>query len=448
MFRAVWYLIKIIILVGVAVVLLVQPGDVVVSWKDYTLTIQLGVMAVAALAVLFFVSFLSEWATRISLWPRSLARARAERRRSKGYRALLQSLSAAAIGDQKNAYYLAHRAQKFLPEDESGLPLLLQARSMSNNGSHDNEEPYKLLLKNADTALLGLQGLTQNAILAGDFTKALLLAREAYKSNPKNFMLLRAVYDLETRNRLWNDVLVTLKDAVKHKVISRDVADHDFVAIYLALGDMAKEQSRPSEAADFYQKAYKIDPDFVPAAIRLIESYLDNGNRRKALSLLEKAWKKNPHPDFIALWRAMVPEQKQGKPNAKLKWFQWVVDFHPNSAVAQLALARAAIEEEIWGDARVALAKAEKIGLSAELYGLWVILEEKTTNRPDVIRQWLDRAYKAPTGGTWVCCKTGRTFSEWRPVIEPEGLFNTLVWNAQGIAKQDLLTSGILTISS
>ncbi len=445
MLRTIWYLIKILIVVGLAVVLLVQQGDVVVSWKDYKISVPLGVVAVAALVLLFCVSFLSEMATRLSMVPRNFARARAERRRSKGYRALLQSLSAAAVGDQKNAHYLAYRAQKFLPEEEAGLPLLLQAR---NGGTGQSEEPYRLLLKNADTALLGLQGLTQNAILDGDFTKALVLAREAYKSNPKNFMLLKAVYDLEIRNKLWNDALVTLKDAERHKVIGHDVADHDRVAIYLVLGDMAKQAERPVEAGEFYRKAYKIDADCVPASVRLISWYIENGKHNKALSLLEKSWKKQANPAFIPLWRAMTPAQKQGKPNAKFRWFQWIADFHPTSLVAQLALARAAIEEEIWGDAREALAKAEKIGQSAELYELWVQLEEKTTNRPDVIRQWLDRAHKAASCGVWVCSKTGRTFAEWVAVVEPEGLFNTLIWNEQGVLKHGGFISGVLTSSS
>lgn len=449
MFRALWYLIKIIILVGLAVFLLVQPGEVVVGWKEYKVTIQLGVTAVALLSVLFFVSFLSEWATRISLWPRNLARARAERRRTKGYRALMQSLSAAAIGDQKNAYYLAHRAQKFLPEDEAGLPLLLQARAMSKDDTgQDNEEPYRLLLKNADTALLGLQGLTQNAILAGDFQKALLLARQSLKANPKNYALLKAVYDLEVRNRLWNDALVTLAEAVRRKVIERAIADHDRVAIYLALGDMARQDGRLDEGAELYRQAYKLDSDFVPTIVRLIQSYIDTGKRHKAMSLVEKSWKRKAHPAFLPLWKILTPAQKPGQVNVKFRWFQWIAEFHPDSEIAQLALARAAIEEGMWGEARTALAKAEKLGQSAEIYELWVALEEKTSNRPDVIRQWLDRAYKASSGGVWVCSRTGRSFAEWQPVVEPEGLFNTLIWNDKGLERNESFISVALAKSS
>lgn len=451
MFRALWYILKIIVVVGIAVFLMVQPGEINIDWKDYQITVQLGYAAVALLIVFVLVASFSEMVTRVSMWPASLARSRAERRRTKGYRALMQSLSAAATGDQKNAYYLAHRAQKFLPESESGLPLLLQAQAMSQKGDlSDQDEPYKILIKNADTALLGIQGLTQNAILAGNFGKALLLARKAFAENPKNLSLVKAVYDLEIKNKLWNDALVTLD---KHKKTLGEIADQDRKVIYIVLGDMAKEQGRAEEAVEFYKKAYKADPAFVPANVRYIQSFIDQGAKRKALSLLEKAWKREAHPDYISLWAALVPEQKAGKPNVKFRWFQWVAEFHPQSEVAQLALARVAIEQQLWGEARIALVQAEKLGKSAEIYKLWVLLEEKTTNKPEIIRQWLDRAYQANPCGAWVCLKTGRQFATWQATVEPENLFNTLVWMADISVKPKIFIadnsiSGVLAASS
>jgi HemY protein len=447
MFRALWYIFKVMIAVGLSVFLIVQPGQVTIAWKDYNISIQLGYMAVGILVLLFLVASFSEFITRLSLWPQNIVRARAEKKRSKGYRSLMQSLSAAATGDQKNALILAQRAQKFLPEEESGLPLLLQAQALSKNVNAGNiEEPYKLLLKNADTALLGLQGMTQNAILAGDFAKALLLARKAYSENPKNHSLAKAVYDLEIKNRLWNDALITLD---KNRKYLRDSDDVDRRAIYIVLGDMAKQEVRMDEAFRFYKKAFDEDKNFVPAATRFIQVLIETNKRSKGLSILQKSWKENPHPAYIPLWSMLVPEQKAGKPNVKFRWFQWIAEFHPESEVAQLALARVAIGEQLWGEARIALAKAEKLGNSAEIYELWVLLEEKTTNKPDVIRQWLDRAYSSKTGGVWVCSKSGRHFPTWQAVIEPEGHFNSLIWNPIGIERSEYSkTYGVLTKQS
>jgi hypothetical protein len=88
------------------------------------------------------------------------------------------------------------------------------------------------------------------------------------------------------------------------------------------------------------------------------------------------------------------------------------------------------------------------VGKSAEIYKLWVLLEEKTTNKPEVIRQWLDRAYQASPCGIWVCFKTGRHFTTWQAIVEPENLFNTLVWTVDVAAKPTGFISGVLAASS
>lgn len=441
MLRALWYIFKIFILIGLSIYLLTQQGDVAISWRDYNISVPLGYAAVGLLVLLFGISFLSEFTTRLSLWPSQIRRSQAEKRRSKGYRALIQSMSAAAIGDSKNALTLAQRAQKFLPEAESGLPLLLQAQALSKQqGTVSIDEPYQLLLKNSDTVLLGLQGLTQNAILTGDFEKALVLARKSYADNPKSEILAKAIYDLELKNHLWNDALATLD---KHKKLFQENFTADKATLFLMLGDMAVEAGRKDEAFAFYKNAYKLDSSFVPAAMRYIRALIENGQRNKALSLLKKAWKVEGHPAFLPLWTALMPEQKAGQPNVKFRWFQWIAEFHPQSEIAQLALARAAIDEQLWGDARVALAQAEKFGRSESIYKLWIELEEKTTHQADVIAQWRDRAAQARTDGVWICTKTGRVFAEWQALILPENVFNTLVWVGEGKDKSTMMTVAV-----
>ncbi len=442
MIRTLWYLVKICLVLGVATYLATLPGEVVLEWQAYHVTLQMGFLAVSAFIGFLILVVVSGLAYRIVSFPRNYSRYRQQRRHEKGYQALLRSLTAAAMGDHKNARYLAHRAQKFLPEAESGLPLLLQAQAIREmDGDANIDEPYQMLLKNAETSLLGLQGLIQNAILSGDLAKALLLSREAVNKYPKNYQLLRAVYDLELKNRLWNDALITLDQAVKRKVITRDDAHHDRVAIYCALGDMALGADRKDEALAFYKKAVGVNELFVPAVTRLARLYQELGERKKAESVILKAWKKIDHPDLISLWGDLMPVVKLGQVSPKFKRIESVAHFHKDAHSVYVALARAAIEDGLWGDARANLAKAEKCDATEDVYRLWVLLEEMTERRPDVIRQWLDRAYQAPKGASWVCAKTGRQYAMWQAVIEPEGLFNTLEWREPATIEKQILLS-------
>lgn len=440
MIRTLWYLVKIILLLGVATYLATLPGALQLSWADYHVTVQMGFLAVSAFGLFLAMVYVSGLAYRVVSFPKAYRQYRQQKRYQQGYRALLQSLTAAATGDQKHARYLAYRAQKYLPETESGLPLLLQAQALReiNKGDLSDpqalDKPYAMLLQNAETALLGLQGLVQNAILAGDFEKALVLARDAARKYPKNYALLKTVYDLEIKNRLWNDALVTLDLAVKHKVMDKGASFHDKAALYCVLGDMARDGGRMDEALASYKKAASAEKNFVPAIVRLADGYLQIDQRKKALSVVEKCWKETGHPDLIPVWRRLKPAPKSGQLAPTYKWFEYVLAYHPASYEGLLALAEAAIEDGLWGDARAALAKAEKIAPSDALYKLWVKIEEKTTNRSDVIRQWLDRAYSAPKLPRWVCEETGRSFDVWQAVIEPHGPFNSLVWRVEDLS--------------
>lgn len=434
MLRSLWYLLKIIVIIGITVFLASQSGSVDVTWQDYNITIQLGLVA-AALFLSFWVIFIASGiAARISFWPREIMRARREQQRVKGYKALLQSLTAAAIGDQKAAFSMAQRAQKLLPESESGLPLLLQAQSQPvTDGNH--EQVYLTLLQNADTALLGLQGMTQKAILAGDFEKALLLVRQSVEKYPKNTSLLKALYDLEVKNQQWNVALSTLKRAQKAKVITKEAAAKDRCTMYVVLGDLAVEAKRDDEALSFYKMAMSEGcGDFTPAVTRLARIYQQQGQIKKSISIIEKSWSRHAHPELVKAWAGLWADYAQPKNIAHFLWIKKLVGTQPSSLISLLALADAAIDDGLWGEARAALVKAEKIAACPEVYDSWVRLEEKSQGSAEAIRQWMDRSRQAEINGigcgAWVCSKTGRSFTKWGAFLEPEKLFNSLEWDA------------------
>lgn len=440
MLKSLWYLCKILLVVGLVVFLATQPGLITVTWQDYTFRdIHLGAAAVVLFLIVMAAVYVAGLLHRLFSLPREYGRYRAEKQRTRGYQALVRSLTAAATGDYKQSYQQARRAQKYLPQNEEGIPLLLQAHASKNQGSHDKTETaFAALLQNADTALLGIQGLMQKAMLQGDYVQALNLAKEVYAGQKKSYSLLRPIYDLEIRNRLWQDALATLDKAVSKQVIDKAEARRDKAAIFCLLGDQAKRDNRPEDAFKYYKKAVDAVPLFVPSVDRLARNWLERGQRLRALDLVKKTWIANPHPDLLPLWDMLVPTKGAEKERGmtRYRWFEWVQEFHPESSFAILAMAKVAIEEGLWGEAKAALGRAEKIEPSAQLYRLWVMLEERTTNRTDVIRQWLDRAAVMPPPPAWTCRKTGRHFNYWVAVVEPEGFFNTVAWGNQGVFQE------------
>ena len=430
MFNSIWYLIKIVVILGLGVFLATQPGRMQVTWNEYTITAHLGIVFLFLFLVLLGITLLTGMIHDLFRLPEKWRQSRIESRRSKGHQAIVRALSAASAGDYKNAYYLAYRAQQFLPEREAGLSLLLQAHTAKNRGhEEDSENAFKLLLQNADTAILGVQGLIQKAMMQGDYPEALRLARESAETQPRNYYLLKPVYDLEIKNRLWNDALVTLDKLTSKKVMQADEAKRARSVIYIIVGDHAKSEGRYNEAAKAYKKAFQADPEFTPAAVRLANANLDMGQRTSALAVVKRNWTLTAHPDLLPLWRRLCPVDHKDARSTEYKWFEWVIEFHPDSQEAILALANIAIDHSMWGEARAALMRAEKIRPTKNLYLTWVRLEEATGKNSQTISQWLDRAAHAPQGPQWICARTHRVYEDWVPIVEPEGYFNSLHWS-------------------
>ena len=429
MFKSIWYLLKILVLIGVGVYLASLKGSVRVTWDDYVLTVHTGIAALLSFLIILAVSFFTGVLHDLLSLPKEWKRSRSETRRGKGHQAVIRALAAASAGDYKNAYYLAHRAQKFLPASEAGLSLLLQAHAARGRGNEaDSEAAFRELLNNADTAVLGIQGLIQKEIIEGDFARALKLARDSAALQPRNSHLLKPVYDLEIRNRLWSDALATLNKIATAKSIPLDDIKSDRSAIYIVLGDLAKSEGKFTQSFDAYKKAYHANPKSTPAAMRLALAERDFEKRNAALSIARKNWTATANPQMLPVLRKFAPIDKKDQRTSDYSWMESFLKLHPESQEALLALAQTAIDHGMWGEAKSALARAEKIRPSRDLYLLWAQVEEMTNKNPDVIRQWLDRSTKAPIGPRWICSRTHRIFDQWVAVVEPEGFFNTLEW--------------------
>jgi HemY protein len=348
-----WSIIQVVFLFAVmAWLYFTFGGDVTLTWNDYKISTNAGVASAFLFACLIVIVFFAHVIGDLVRLPSDLARKHREKKRAKGQQALLRALSSASAGDYKNAYYLAHRAQKYLPESEQGMSLLLQAHAAKSQGKDANAaEAFEALVKHPDTSVLGVQGLLQKRVLDGDVRGALELARAQYRAHPKNIHLLRPVYDLERRNGLWNDALVTLDKLQSSHVIQKSEAQTDRAVLWIILGDMAKTSGTSQDALRAYQRAHSADKSFAPAISRLARAHAEKGQRLRAVSIAKAGIEKHFHPSFVRLWDDLKPKDHDAR------WFTWLIERVPASAESYCLLARYYMAVNLWGEARTALAK-------------------------------------------------------------------------------------------
>lgn len=427
-FQTLWFMIKTAILIAAGVWLALRPGFINISFLDYDVRMQTGAGLLAAYVVLLAVLFMHRLYLALADIPRAWRRYHERKRYQKGLQAVSLGLSAVAAGDAKVASYQAHRARTMLPDDK-GLSLFLSAQAARLRGDTDAaRENFQRLVDHRDTAFLGLRGLMVTAMEGGDVEKALSLSREALALHPRQPWVLLLVYQLTLRTHQWAEAEKILRQAQKVKAISFEQGRSDQIALNLQQSDEALHRGELQASLRFAKKAQTLDPSFVPSALRLAKMYRDEGHRRAAVKVIEACWRVHPHPELISLWDTLAPEKKNNDMAVRLRWYERLVAIKPDSVESQIAVARVAIEDGLWGEARQYLAMAEKLQPNARLYRLWARFAERQ-HQPEESRHWLEKAADARPDKVWVCKETGRIYDRWHAVAEPHGSFNTIIWD-------------------
>lgn len=428
MLRALWFFFQLAIVVCAALWLIAQRGQVDLSWNDYTINMQLGLFLLGFVLLVLTLVALFRIFSMIVDAPGGWSRRRAEKNRQKGFQALTRGFVAIAAGDAKKATGYAKDVHRYLP-NETGLPLLLEAQAARLRGDENAARvSFEKLLSDKDAAFFGIRGLLKSSLDSGDTQKALEYAKAALDKNPKQPWVLKSVYDLELRNHHWSAAAGLLDRVKKYKAIDEVQARRDEIALLILLAEDDSAAGLEGAYLKKIERAVKLDPGFTPAVMRLCEYYLSKGKQKKVSSVIERAWKINPHPDLAAVWGKIAPENKASDPLRRLRWYEKLVAFKPDSADSHIAAAKAAMEAGLAGEARAHLSTAESIRPTSMIYRLWADLEEMTSRNAHSIREWMDKAASAPADAMWYCDQTGTIYDQWSPVAAPHGSFNTIVW--------------------
>lgn len=432
MIQTLWFFAKVALVIGTAVWLATQPGSVEMTFMGYAVKLSVGVFFLLLVAFILSVLFIWRVIRAVFSVPGTLAKYHQEDKRKKGFRALTRGLVAVAAGDVKKATYFSKQTKALLPY-QNGLPVLLEAQAAKLRGEEGlAQNRFEHLMEDKDAAFLGIRGLLKSSIDEGHLDRALDFARQAQKIHPKQGWVLQTVYDLEIRNGLWDDAIKTGKKALKYNAMSHKKVISDRVAIHLMRFDYEFANDNLKVGLKELEKAYKLNPHFVPTVTRLAGHYLTQKKKHKAASMVERAWKKNPHPDLVALWDTLAPEVTDKNSTKVLKWYEDLVAFKPDSAEGQMAAATAAMDLGYWGEAKAYLMVAEKIYPSARLFRLQAIVEQNSTHNEESIHQLMEKASEALPDKTWICRETGLTYDEWTAIVLPHESFNTIIWDYPG----------------
>lgn len=384
-------------------------GMVVLTWVMFKL---IGML-------LAFLKFLNGDETAVS---RYFTRNRVER----GYQALTEGMMAVASGEGHLALAKAAKAEKLLDKPELTTLLIAQAAEVAGD-QKKAEAAYKLLLTEDRTRFVGIRGLMQQKLAAGDTNTALKLAQKAFELKPKHEATQDTLLKLQADSGDWTGARATLAAKAKSGGLPKDVLRRRDAVLALSEAKDVISEDSSIDVQEAAIAANKQSPDLIPAAVMAARAHIAKGKPKLAARVLTKAWSAKPHPDLAAAFAEIAPDET---PAQRLKRFSAMTKVNASDPETQMLLAELQIAAEDFPAARRALGTLPEDAPTARVLTLMAAIERGSGSDDQVVRGWLTKALVAPRGPQWICDKCQSIHAEWEPVCQSCGSFDTLSWKA------------------
>jgi HemY protein len=332
--------------------------------------------------------------------------------------------------------------------------LLLSAQAAQLGGDETAAKKFfTAMLDRPEMEFLGLRGLLNQALRAGDRGTALHLTERAATLRPDTTWAVESLFELEAREGRWDAALETLAQAVKRRIIPRERARHHRGVILYELSLAALASGDRARGRNLAAQAQALTPGLAAPAAHHARVLFQDHRTGPAAKAIERAWRTIPHPDLAQVYGDI---HDGAPPLERLKSFERLAAQNPDARETHLNLAEAALDAQLWGEARRHLDQALRappppviarlpnpapfratpdLDENASLTGptprlclMMARLEEAEYGVGPGSREWLDRAVTAMPDPRYVCATCGGESLEWRSHCPHCGSFDALAW--------------------
>jgi len=347
-------------------------------------------------------------------------------RERRGFEALADGMVAIASGEGRTAVAKAAKAEKLLERPE--LTNLLNAQAAVMNGDKDRAlKYYKNLLENDRTRFVGVHGIMQQKLAAGDTDTALELAKKAFDLRPEHKSTMETLFSLQTDKEEWAGAKETIAAKVRANILPRDVARRREAVLTLANARQLLDNGDITTGKEAALQANRLSPDLIPAAILAAEMQTNDSSKRAAANIIKKAWEATPHPDLAASFAEIEPEETPAK---RVKRFNALIKHSPEHSESKMLQAELMLAAEDFPGARRAIGTLADSEPTARSLTIMAAIARGEGAEETVVKGWLAKALNASRGPQWICSSCNKIHSQWAPKCDNCAGFDTMSWQS------------------
>ncbi len=365
--RVLWATLKLSVVcalfVAAAVWLTRQPGDLHLTFRGAEVETSAGF----ALLLLLLLCMILWKVGKLFFWAKyGWARRRERRLRLKhehGLQLLTASFNAMAAQDLR----IARRAQIGARKHLGDVPLVTWIGAQIAERQHDTvaaQKSFMSLTADPAAANLGWRGMMSAHATHGQMQQVMQAALADKRIARQSYVHEARISDAARRGD-WLDARAAIDEARKRKALTRERLNR-LEQVQLLERGLSLRTSEPSQALLLIERAYKMSPDFLPAALAYIDLLIDT-DRKLAGKVIATAWLIAPDEALFDRFQSLYAAEPA---LARLQRFERFAQKKKNNVETQLALGQLSLEAELYGKAQGHIEQAQKIGESVRGFDL------------------------------------------------------------------------------
>ncbi len=395
MLRLVLYIAGLVLLVSASVWLANEPGAVALEWRGWRIdTSASALVALFILATVLVALLLRALAIAGGIIA-AVSAARRQRRLNRGLASLADGFAAVQSGQTSAARRFAKEAASLLQTNPAVLMLRKEAAELVGD-MKEMKEAATALLERPQTELAGLRALAIKAASEGDTVGALNLAKRAMARKDPPAWAIELALDVTIASGQWQEALAFADTKTARDSFSNENLRRIKTRLLLQQAQVEMKNGDPQAAASLARQAIDLGGAPVAATVSYARAMAAQGKGRKAAHLVEKMWETYPHADLAAAYRVLIPGETALDYARRVDNLTRIDPDHPET---RLAVARASLDAELWGQARNRLAPltAENMEPDVRVRAARLMADVEIRERGDSEKatEWLQMALDA-----------------------------------------------------
>jgi HemY protein len=425
-FHGTRFFLKLTVICLIAVFLTLNPGQFTVEWFDYKSTMPVSVLLAALfllVSLLLLFHHCWRWFENIPMRTKGFFH---QRRIRKFEDVVIEGLTAIAAQQPEEAQSYADLARGLAPTHPLALFLTGQTSYLTKDHGLA-QSTFSKMAEQSALRFLGLRGLVLLAIERHDWLHAQSYLEELFNIRPDSPWVLKQLEN--------NSLKLALSDSTNKAVDmlpfyrhlpKEDALKHQGLMLWIKLKHNI--HSKLDELQQF--ELLKLTYEMLPKNPVVVSDYAcvihTNQQKQKAVRLIHRTYKQAPHR---LLAETLLYIHNVSDPLERYRKVEKLTAHYPHHEESYWLMAKAALEADLWGQARHHIQPLLHDVPTKSTYQLMIEIEDREhPDQPSKAEFWRTKLAEVHHEWEWICHTCNHVAPTWDAYCSVCGHFGGIEW--------------------